>query len=112
MKTPIVGQIINVTRHPNANKLYIAKVDVGQDKPVQIIFGGDYLLKSGELVAVALPGTRLPSGEKIRPRNWRGIKSYGEILSADELYGTSGGLDETLVLSPKNFIIGEIVNRA
>lgn len=66
-RSPIVGQIVEVSHHPNADQLYIAKVDVGQPEAVTVIFGGNHILEPGDLVPVALPGTRLLDGKKIRP---------------------------------------------
>lgn len=59
---------------------------------------------------IALPGTHLPNGEKIRPRKWRGIRSYGELLSSDELDWTIDGPDEVVVLSPEDYQIGDSVS--
>lgn len=108
-KPPFVGQVKEVTPHPNADKLYTAKVKVDDTDPIEVIFGGNRVLQPGDLVPVALPGTRLPNGEKIRARRWRGIKSYGELLSSDELGWTIDGPDEVLVLSPETYHLGEVL---
>ncbi len=110
VKKPVFGRVVSVSRHRNANKLYIAIVDVAREQYIQIIFGGDTILCSGDTVAVALPGTRLPSGEKIRARNYRGMRSYAEILSRDELFGTIGGPDEILLLQQYSNRIGESID--
>ena len=104
---PVAGFTVDVATHPNADKLFVATVDVGNNQNKPIVFGGDYRLKPGEMAAVALPGTRLPSGEKIRPRNWRGIKSYGELLSSDELGWTVNGPDEVAILEPTECRLGQ-----
>jgi hypothetical protein len=83
---------------------------VAREQFIQIIFGGNTILCPGDIVAVALPGTWLPSGEKIRARNYRGMRSYAEILSKDELFGTSGGPDEILLLNEYSYRIGENVD--
>ncbi len=98
-----------MSRHRNADKLYIAVVDVAREQFVQIIFGGNTILCPGDIVAVALPGTWLPGGEKIRARNYRGMRSFAEILSKDELFGTTGGPDEILLLNEYSNRIGENV---
>lgn len=107
-KTPIVGEIVEVSRHPNADCLYVAKVNVGLEDPVSVIFGGDCELKLGDLVPIALPGTHLSNGEKVRPRKYRGIRSFGELLSSDELGWTVDGPDEVSVLPSDKFKLGEI----
>lgn len=106
-RVPLVGQVREVIHHPNADHLYIAFIDTGQPEVIKVIFGGNRVLKPGDLVPIALKGTRLPSGEKIRPRNWRGIKSYAELLSSDELGWTVGGPDEVVVFSPETYNIGD-----
>jgi phenylalanyl-tRNA synthetase beta chain len=106
-QAPVVGFILDVAPHPNADRLSVATVDVGKPVSVPVVFGGKRALLPGDTVAVALPGTRLPSGEHIRPRNWRGIKSYGELLSSDELGWTINGPDEVAVLEPAECDIGQ-----
>lgn len=107
---PVVGQVKRISSHPNADKLHIASIDVGQGNLIDIIFGGSRLIKKGELVAVALPGTHLPSGEKIRSRNYRGVKSYGELLSSNELGWSTNGPDEVLIL-PEKYKIGDVISK-
>lgn len=121
-KAPMVGCILDVQRHPSADRLYIAKVQVPQldlSIPVKerygpqtiktIVFGGNRVLKPGELVPVALPGIKLPNGEKVRERNWRGVRSQGMLLSLDELGWTMGGPDEVAVLDPQEAEAGMIL---
>ena len=105
----IIGQIMQVSQHPNADRIHIAKVDIGRPDYISVVFGGDYLLTTGDLVAVALPGTRLPNGEKIRPRNYRGVRSWAELLSSDELGLTMNGPDRVHIFSPKEYRIGDAV---
>lgn len=110
IKKPVFGRVMSVFRHTNADKLYIAIVDVAREQFVQVIFGGNTILCVGDTVAVALPGTRLPSGEKIRARNYRGMRSYAEILSRDELFGTTNGPDDILLLPKYANRIGQQVD--
>jgi tRNA-binding EMAP/Myf-like protein len=98
---------MSVAPHPNADKLFVATMDVDRGSSVPVVFGGKRILEPGELAAVALPGVRLPSGEKIRPRNWRGVKSLGELLSSDELGWTIGGPDEVAVLEATECRVGQ-----
>lgn len=110
LKKPIFGKVMSVFRHKNADRLYIAIVDVARVQYVQVVFGGSTIICEGDVVAVAMPGTWLPSGEKIRARNYRGMRSFAEILSRDELFGTTGGPDEILVLNEYSNRIGESVD--
>jgi len=108
-KEPVVGEIIEVKRHPNADRLFIARVNVGNSDPISVIFGGNRVLKPGDLVPVALPGTRLKDGSKIRPRNYRKIRSNAEILDRDELCGSTGYPcpDEVFVLPKGKYTVGK-----
>ena len=85
----VVGKILEVNAHPNADKLRICKVDVG-DKTVQIVCGGSNLY-DGELVVVALPGAEVVwhgEGEpvKIKETKMRGEDSYGMICASSEVF--------------------------
>lgn len=106
-RIPIVGQIVEVSSHPNADRLYIAKVNVGSREPVSVIFGGSRELEPGDLVPIALPGARLPDGDKVRARKYRGINSNGVLLSSDELGWTINGPDEVVVLATVSYHIGD-----
>ncbi|SHH66796.1 phenylalanyl-tRNA synthetase beta subunit [Caloranaerobacter azorensis DSM 13643] len=86
----VVGKILNIEKHPNADKLVITTIDVGEEK-LQIVTGATNV-KVGDYVPVALIGAKLPNGLKIRKSKLRGIESYGMLCSAEEL-----GIDEGLV---------------
>jgi phenylalanyl-tRNA synthetase beta chain len=93
MEGTLVGQILEIEKHPNADKLTICKVDVGQELPLQIICGAPNVMV-GAKVIVATVGTTLPGpngeGFKIGERKIRGIESFGMLCSTEELgYGKS-----------------------
>lgn len=79
----VVGKILSIEKHPNADKLVICQVDVG-DEVVQIVTGASNI-KEGQLVPVALHGSILPGGIKIKRSKLRGIESHGMMCSGDEL---------------------------
>jgi phenylalanyl-tRNA synthetase beta chain len=84
----VVGRIVKVKPHPNADKLRIAETDLG-DMTKDIVCGGSNL-KDGQLVAVALPGAMVRwhgEGEpvEIKETKLRGADSYGMICGADEI---------------------------
>lgn len=79
----VVGWAQRVWTHPNAEKLRVAEVDVGVGAPRQIVCGADNL-RQGMMVAVALPGARLPAME-IAAAELRGVASEGMLCSAAEL---------------------------
>jgi len=79
----VSGKIIEITAHPNADKLIICKVDTGTEK-LTIVTGATNV-NVGDVVPVALPGAKLPGGIKIKPSKLRGVESFGMLCSADEL---------------------------
>ncbi len=86
----IVGKILEINDHPNADKLRICKVDIGESEPKQIVCGGTNLYV-GELVVVSKPGAEVYwHGEselmKIKDSKVRGVDSYGMICGAEEVY--------------------------
>jgi phenylalanyl-tRNA synthetase beta chain len=78
----VVGKILSMEPHPNADKLKIAKVDVGNDV-LQIVTGAPNV-KEGDSIPIALPGAKLPAGE-IKETKIRGVESFGMMCSIDEL---------------------------
>ena len=86
----VVGKILEVKAHPNADKLRICMTDIGEDKPVQIVCGGSNLYV-GEYVVVSKPGAEVywhGEGEpvKIEESKVRGELSYGMICGATEVF--------------------------
>ncbi|HEY2371757.1 MAG TPA: phenylalanine--tRNA ligase subunit beta [Gaiellaceae bacterium] len=79
-----VGQVLDAGKHPNADRLQLTKVDVGEDRPYQIVCGA-WNFSAGAKVAVALPGATLPNGLTLERRKLRGEVSEGMILAEDEV---------------------------
>ena len=79
-----VGRVLEAGKHPNADRLQLCAVDVGEDEPRQIVCGA-WNFGAGATVAVALPGAEIPGGLKIESRKLRGEVSDGMILSEREL---------------------------
>jgi phenylalanyl-tRNA synthetase beta chain len=79
----VVGKILEVRKHPNADRLAVAEVDVGRDHPLTIATAATNVA-AGQIVGVATIGARLPQ-LTIEPRKMRGIASEGMMISADEL---------------------------
>jgi len=80
----VVGRVLEVQGHPNADKLVLCRVEVGEDGPKDIVCGAPNVA-DGQLVLVALPGSKLPDGTKIRSAKIRGVRSEGMICSEREL---------------------------
>ena len=80
-----VGRVLEAAKHPNADKLQLTKVDVGDGEPRSIVCGA-WNFGAGATVAVVLPGGVMPGGEfTIERRKLRGEVSEGMILSEREL---------------------------
>lgn len=82
----VVGLITKITKHPDADRLVICQVDVGE--VIQIVTGATNV-SEGDLVPVVLPGAVLADGTKIRVSKLRGVASHGMLCSKEEL-----GLEE------------------
>ncbi len=80
----VVGQLLEVGKHPDADKLTLCQVDVGGNEPLQIVCGAKNH-KTGDHVAVATVGTVLPGDFKIKKSKIRGVESFGMLCSESEL---------------------------
>ncbi|WP_170007960.1 YtpR family tRNA-binding protein [Bacillus fonticola] len=79
----VVGYVSSMEKHPDADKLNVCQVDVGEEQ-VQIVCGAPNVAQ-GQRVVVAKVGAVMPSGLLIRDAELRGVPSYGMICSAKEL---------------------------
>ncbi|MEX2102455.1 MAG: phenylalanine--tRNA ligase subunit beta, partial [Gaiellaceae bacterium] len=89
-----VGRVVEAGKHPNADRLQLCRVDVGEREPRQIVCGA-WNFGEGATVAVALPGAVLPDGRRLERAKLRGAVSDGMILSEQEL---ELGTDHTGIL--------------
>jgi len=80
----IVGRVVDAAKHPNADRLQLTKVDVGEGEPRSIVCGA-WNFGVGATVGVALPGAVLPNGLTLERRKVRGEVSDGMILAEDEV---------------------------
>ena len=90
MEKVVVGHVVSKEKHPEADKLNICQVDVGEAELQQIICGAPNV-DAGQKVIVARPGAHLPGGIKIKKAKLRGHESNGMICSLQEL-GVEGKL--------------------
>ena len=79
----VVGKILEINKHPNADRLRLVKVDVG-NKELEVVCGAPNI-EIGQKVPVALVGAKLPNGMEIKEVEIRGIKSCGMLCAEDEL---------------------------
>lgn len=84
IKNVVVGKILKIEKHPDADKLVVCQVDVGKEEPVQIVTGAKNV-NEGDLVPCCLDNSLLPNGTKIKKGKLRGVPSYGMMCSIAEL---------------------------
>lgn len=105
----VVGEILASEKHPQADRLSVCRVDVGDGTTRQIVCGAKNF-KVGDRVPVALPGTLMPSGFEIKVSKLREVESQGMMCSAEEL-GLGKGEDGLLILTPQKPTIGLPLNK-
>ena len=88
IKNVVVGKILSMERHPDSDHMWVCRLDVGRDEPIQIVTGA-WNIHEGDLVPVALHKSTLPGGKKIEKGKLRGVLSDGMMCGLSEL-----GLDE------------------
>ncbi len=99
----IIGKVAKLEKHPNADKLRVARVECGKKEVYTIVCGAPNVAE-GQRVVVALPGAKLPGGIDIKETEIRGVRSAGMICSAREL-GLGDDHQGILVL-PEDVSIG------
>ena len=109
-----VGKIIKIEKHPEADRLVVCQVDV-DSKTVQIVTSATNVFE-GAHVPVSLDGADLANGIKIKPSNFRGVRSdgmfcSGEELGIDENYIEGGSVNGILIL-PESMAAGEKIEDA
>lgn len=114
MENVVVGKILNIEKHPDADKLVVCLVDIGREKPVQIVTGAPNVFE-GAYVPVALDGSRIPGplhgqpktedGVVIKAGKLRGVESEGMLCSFGEL----GFADKVVPVNQRDgiWILGE-----
>ena len=80
----VVGRVLSAEQHPDADRLKVCTVDIGDGAAATIVCGAPNV-DGGQTVAVARPGAVMPDGTKLRSTKLRGVVSEGMILAASEL---------------------------
>ncbi|MFZ5642345.1 MAG: phenylalanine--tRNA ligase subunit beta [Bacillota bacterium] len=86
-----VGKILEITPHPNADRLRVCRVTVGEGEDIQIVTGATNVME-GHVIPVAVEGARLAGGLVIKKSKLRGVESRGMLCSGQEL-----GLDTSIM---------------
>jgi phenylalanyl-tRNA synthetase beta chain len=94
----VVGELLTVDKHPNADRLSLTTVTIGDGEPLSIVCGATNIAP-GQRVPVALPGAVLPGNRRIERTEKMGVVSNGMLCSGDELHLTSDA-DGILILPP------------
>jgi phenylalanyl-tRNA synthetase beta chain len=94
----VVGELLTVAKHPNADRLSLTTVRVDDSAPLSIVCGATNIAP-GQRVPVALPGASLPGGRRIERTEKMGVVSNGMLCSGDEL-GLTSDADGILILPP------------
>ncbi len=95
----VVAKVLEIEKHPDADKLVVVKADIGENEPIQIVTGATNLFV-GAYVPVALDGATLAEGLKIKRSKLRGVESNGMFCSVEELGYTRNDYPE----APENGI--------
>ena len=113
----ITGKVLSIEKHPDADKLVITQIDVGNGEPLQIVTGAQNLTV-GDIVPVAMVGATVyhgPSLEKIKKGKLRGVESKGMLCSIEELGFTRHDYPEApengIYIFTENVPLGEDVKK-
>ena len=80
----VVGRVVSMERHTNSDHMWVCRIDVGGERELQIVTGAQNV-SVGDLVPVALDGSKLPGGKEIHTGKLRGELSEGMLCSLGEL---------------------------
>jgi phenylalanyl-tRNA synthetase beta chain len=100
----VVGRVVDVQPHPDADRLRVCRVELGETETATIVCGAPNVA-AGQTVAVARPGAVLPDGTRLGAAKLRGVVSEGMILAEDEL---AIGVDHGgIIVLDGDFVPGE-----
>ncbi len=104
IKNVVTGKILKIEPHPDADKLVVCQVDLGEEEPVQIVTGAPNVVE-GAIIPVAKHKSTLPGGIKITRGKLRGVMSNGMMCSTDEL-GISEERATGILILPSDTPVG------
>jgi phenylalanyl-tRNA synthetase beta chain len=100
----VVGHVLSVEKHPDADKLNVTQVDIGADEPIQIVCGAKNVVANMK-ACCAVVGAVLPGDFKIKKAKLRGVPSNGMLCGATEIGLPDDGVDGLHIL-PNDAPIG------
>jgi len=100
----LIGEVIDVEKHPNADRLSVCKVSDGSGSTIEVVCGAPNVVK-GMKSPLATPGLKLPNGVELRTSKIRGVTSNGMLCSAVEL--GLGDESDGIISLPKDAPVGE-----
>ncbi|MDE6275032.1 MAG: phenylalanine--tRNA ligase subunit beta [Clostridia bacterium] len=114
MKNVVLGKIVKLEKHPDADKLQICQIDVGGAELVQIVTGAQNVAE-GDLVPVAMDNSLLPTGQAIKKGKLRGVVSNGMLCSGEELKLTEeeyagASVHGILIMNSEKYPLGTDMN--
>jgi phenylalanyl-tRNA synthetase beta chain len=101
----VVGRVLTAEQHPDADRLRVCTVDIGEGDASQIVCGAPNV-SAGQTVAVAKPGAIMPDGTMLKVAKLRGQASHGMILAEDEV-GIGTEHDGIMVLDADGLTPGD-----
>ncbi len=81
----VVGKVLAIEKHPNADRLSLAQVDIGRQAPLKLVFGQMAKIEVGNQLPVAVAPIKLPTGIEVKAADIRGVKSEGMLCLNSEL---------------------------
>lgn len=106
----VTGKLMQIEPHPDSEHLVICQLNIGAEQLLQIVTGADNM-KEGDIVPVALHGSSLPGGKKIKKGKLRGVMSNGMMCSAEELGISEENPVDGLMILPKDTPIGKDIKQ-
>ncbi len=107
----VTSKILKIEQHPEADKLVVCSIDIGQDEPIQIVTAATNM-KEGDIVPVALHNSTLWEGVSIKKGKLRGILSNGMFCSEEELGLKEKGTCDGLMIMESSTKIGVDIKEA
>ena len=104
----VAAEILEISQHPNADRLSVVQVKVKDVQILQIVCGAKNF-QVGDKVPCALHGSKLPDQTKIKRSKMRGVETQGMLCSREELGLPQVEGEEGLMILPRETAIGMVI---